>query len=368
MVGERETGNETYAANLLAALADLEDDTEFIVATAHPEVLAARLPPCPRFRPVPVSSSPARRLLIELPRLARRHGADMLHVTYAGPPLARIPIVVTIHDVAYRRNPSWFSPRDRAVLALGIGLTAPRAAQIIAISEHAKAEICDTLAVPPAKVSVTLLAAAPGFRRLNNAALTRFDRTRWGVQGPYVLAVGNLQPRKNIRRLVEAFARLPPGRFPHQLVVAGQAKWRESDVQASVRGAGLESRVVFTGYVPYDDLVGLMNCADVFVYPSLYEGFGLPVIEAMACGAPVITSNTTSLPEVAGDAALFIDPLDTTDLASALARILGDPDVRARMAKASLERAADFSWRKTADGTLKVYRAALAKQRGRAAG
>ena len=177
-----------------------------------------------------------------------------------------------------------------------------------------------------------------------------------GVRFPYVLGVGNLQPRKNLLRLVEAFSRLKRNTgLPHQLVLVGRAKWKESDLFDAIRKAGVESHVLFPGYLPDEDLVTLYAHADMFVYPSLYEGFGLPVLEAMACGVPVVTSNVTSIPEVAGDAAVLVDPLDVAALTGAIGRVLSDEALRRALREKGPRRAAHFSWKQTALQTWAYY-------------
>jgi glycosyltransferase involved in cell wall biosynthesis len=186
-------------------------------------------------------------------------------------------------------------------------------------------------------------------------------RNRYGLQGPYLLYVGTLHPRKNLVRLVQAFARLPallsaagrptPGL---QLVLAGRKGWLYDDIFAQVRRLDLEDRVILTGYVPDEDLPALLSAARAFVFPSLYEGFGLPVVEAMACGTPVVCANTSSLPEVAGDAALLVDPLDEGAIAAALARLLSDDDLHRELVDRGFRQAARFSWQRCAREALAV--------------
>lgn len=356
MVGESETGNERYIVQLINALGSLKVDCNILVAVSRLPEAEDVIEFGARVQPVQVSSSPARRLMIDLPALVRKEHVDLLHVTYMGPLRKCCPMVVTIHDVSWRANRSWFSPRDFIVLTAGTAVTAKRAKRIITPSRHAKGEISRFLGISPENISVTPEAAAPHFVPLSPKALEDYPFGQWSIQRPYILAVGNLQPRKNLLRLVEAFARVIGSRhMPHRLVLAGQTRWRGSEVHAAVRRLGIEDRIVFTGYVPDKDLVHLLGGADLFVYPSLYEGFGLPVLEAMACGTPVVTSNCTSIPEVTGDAALLIDPYSVDELAKAIDRVLCDELLRANLKKKSLARAQVFSWRKTAILTWAVY-------------
>lgn len=361
MIGERETGNETYIIHLVRALRALDTNLELIIAGAHMEELTAALgPPDDKCLYRKVSDSPWRRLGWELSNLARREQADVLHVTYTGPAHSPCPLVASIHDVAYKVEPSWFSPRDRRVLAMGINRTIRRTSHIITISEHSASEIVNKLHVPRARITTTLLAAATNYVRQSDTVRAAFSPAAMGINTPFVLAVGNLQPRKNLLRLIAAYARMThahPER-KEQLVLVGKAQWRETELSQLIRDLGIADRVIFTGYVSDDDLISLYNHAAAFAYPSLYEGFGLPVLEAMACGAPVLTSNVTSIPEVAGDAALLVDPTDTDAIANGLFTILQDTALQARLSALGLEQARRFTWRSTAEATLAVYQAA----------
>jgi len=359
MVGERETGNERYIVQLVNALAELDVDGQFLVAVSHLREAEEAIAFGPRIRPIEVSSSPIRRLLVDLPSLVKKEGADLLHVTYTGPLWPHCPMVVTIHDVAWRADRSWFSARDALVLSTGTAATANRAARIITPSQHAKSEISRYLGISPDKISVTPEAAAPVFTAITDRAFDGHLFERCVIRRPYILAVGNLQPRKNLSRLIEAFARLVSERqIPHQLVLAGQAKWRESEIHNVIRHLGIEERIVFTGYIPEADLIALLNGASLFVYPSLYEGFGLPVLEAMACGTPVVASNCTSIPEVAGDAALLIDPCCVDAISGAIMRVLESESLQGLLRQKGLARAQMFSWRETARLTWDAYRQA----------
>lgn len=362
MVGERETGNETYIIHLIRALRNLREDLELIVAVAHPEAAEAAFGGYDEHcRPVVVSSSPWARLGWELTNACRREKADLLHVTYTGPLFPPCSMVNTIHDVAYKVSPEWFSPRDRAVLSVGISLTMKRCARIITVSQHAKSEIIRFLKIPSDKIDVTLEASAPQYKKLDDALLLQSDTlSRLGITSPFILAVGNLQPRKNLLRLVQAFAKtMKKSTQDCQLVLVGKAQWKESDIYTCIEENGLTDNVVFTGYVSDEDLIVLFNKTILFAYPSLYEGFGLPVIEAMACGAPVLTSNVTSIPEVAGDAAILVDPLNTDEIADGLHKILTDPDLRKALIDKGMERDKVLSWDSCARATLASYRAAL---------
>jgi glycosyltransferase involved in cell wall biosynthesis len=217
-------------------------------------------------------------------------------------------------------------------------------------------EISQYYGVPKSRIPVTLLAGDPGLSQPSGEG-TAAELARLGIRSPYILAVGNLQPRKNLSGLIRAVGELKrktPGSF--QLVIAGKAKWRESDLFSEIRQLGLESDVCFLGYVSDETLTGLYRQATVFAYPSLYEGFGLPLLEAMACGVPVVTTRSTSIPEVVGEAALMVEATDTAALADAIGRVLADESLRAALREKGLKQAARFSWERTARETWNIYR------------
>ena len=354
MLGSHETGNEAYIRNLLRALAR-RDDVDILAAVLPSEVA--------RVEEMGVAAAPLAResdfwrLAKGLNGLAREHGADLMHVTYVGPLLPICPLVVTVHDVSFRRFPSYFAPRVRLLFATLLPATLRRAARVITVSQHARQEILRYYPHLQGRVGVTFEAADPIFRRLDGALVAE-TLDRLGVAPPYVLAVGNLQPRKNLARLVQAFAEAGVA-ADARLVIVGQAQWQASDVTAAIEEARLGNAVKLTGYVSDDDLVALYNGAALFCYPSLYEGFGLPVAEAMACGAPVVASNVTSIPEVAGDAALLADPYDVTAMAQAIGAVLQDDALAASLRQRGLARAAPLTWDQTAEQTVACYWEAL---------
>jgi glycosyltransferase involved in cell wall biosynthesis len=233
-----------------------------------------------------------------------------------------------------------------------------RADRVITISDCSKRDIVRLCGIPEEKVVVTPLAADPAFRPdpegTAGSAVT-------GLPRPYILNVGTLEPRKNLEGLLRAFGAAKREGLPHTLVVTGARGWGRSRLAAIVEELRLEESVVFTGFVDDHDLPHLYAGADFFVYPSLYEGFGLPPLEAMACGTPVITSNVSSLPEVTGEAALLVDPRSVTDLAAAMVRLAGDASLRETLRERGLARARLFSWERTAAETLTVYRGVLGK-------
>jgi glycosyltransferase involved in cell wall biosynthesis len=335
-------------------MAALRPEGEFLLYVNRETGLPDSLPP--NFEPV-VLTAPLPGLWTpwSLPWDLRRRAAGLLHVQYIIPPVAPCPVVTTIHDISFRRHPEWFPLKHRVLLNLLIPMAARSAAHVITGSEYTRSDLIDAFDLPPEKVTVTPYAADPIYRPMDSEAARRAVKERFGLRGPFVLAVGVLQPRKNLPRLVRAFASVAR-EVPHTLTLVGKPGWAHEELHRSAAASRLGSRIQFTGYVADADLPFLYNAADLFVYPSLYEGFGIPPLEAMACGTPVVTSNVTSLPEVVGDAALTVAPTDETALAEAIRRALTDEPLRSHLHAAGLARAAKFSWERTAALTLEVYR------------
>lgn len=362
MLGARETGNETYVRGLLEGLAHVE--VPFDILLYH--TARSRLPvdlPSGRFVPRrvrPGGNLP--RVLAALPWAARQDQLELFHATtYTLPPALACEGVATVHDISFRFFPSAFSPRDRLLLSLAVPLSLRKAGRILTMSESSRRDIIRSYHVPEERVTAIPLAAGAAFQPVRDDARLGEMRHRYNLPPRYLLAVGNLQPRKNLSRLVEAFAELKRDDLQTpSLVLVGKALWRESDILATATRLGVREAIIVTGYVPESDLVTLYSGAECFIYPSLYEGFGLPPLEAMACGVPVITSATSSLPEVVGDAALTVDPLDVADLSRAIRRLLDDRPLRERLRAAGLARAATFSWAETARRTMEVYAEVLA--------
>jgi alpha-1,3-rhamnosyl/mannosyltransferase len=284
--------------------------------------------------------------------------ADLWHFTnYVAPPTNK-PFVLTVYDLSFVRHPDFAEPKNLAYLQRFVPDSLERARRIITISDFVRDEILEAFKVPADKVTVTPLAAPPEFSRKVPPAELSNVTDKYGIDGEYFLAVGTLEPRKNLKTLLLAFA-AARRQTTEQLVVVGGQGWLFEETQDLLRKLGLGSRVIFTDYVPARELPALYAGAKLFVFPSFYEGFGIPILEAMAAGTPVICSNTSSLPEVGGTAALYFDPNDTEALKLALRRTLADDQLRARLAEAGREQAAGFTWQRTAELTLAAYRQAL---------
>jgi glycosyltransferase involved in cell wall biosynthesis len=355
VVGRRQTGNETYVVNLAEALAARSDVRATVFLDAGT--------PWPSAAPVVTEAlrlrTPYLRLPFELPMRARRGGAQLLHVQYVSPPLPRLPVVTTIHDISFEDLPNAFPRATELRLKASIRLAARRSAAVIASSSYTRERLIDRYRLRPERVHVALLGVHPRWSPAPPDAPTPEGLT---LPGRFVLAVGNVHPRKNLPRLVHAVDRARRmGADDLGLVVVGRRLWQAADLDRAIREVRGESWTHLPGYVPDEALRVLYSRATVVAYPSLYEGFGLPVLEAMACGAAVVASSATSIPEVAGDGAILIDPLDTDGLAAALLLVASDSATRMGLRAAALRRAADFSWDRCAAETVSAYRAALAR-------
>jgi len=296
-----------------------------------------------------------------LPRHARRRELDLLHApVYVGPLDAPCPLVVSVHDLSFFRFPDLFPRIKRYYLQPFTRMTVRRASVVLASSESTGRDLVDILGASPDKIRVIPLGVDEGMRPLSGSKAVKVFRRRESLPEHMILYVGTLEPRKNLSTLLEAYARLcrEPG-FKHDLVIAGGKGWYYEEIDRTVERLGLRGRVLFPGFVPDADLPLWYNAADLFVYPSLYEGFGLPPLEAMACGTPVVVSDVSSLPEVVGGAGLAVAPSDSEALARAMARLLGDGELRDACRASGLERAQQFSWGACARKTADVYHQVL---------
>ncbi|PKO22871.1 MAG: glycosyltransferase family 1 protein [Chloroflexi bacterium HGW-Chloroflexi-1] len=288
-------------------------------------------------------------------------GAELFHATeHLLLPLQGIPTVLTVHDLIFRRLPEHHKPLNRWYLNLTLPLFCRRATHVIAVSEQTRRDLISTYHLPPEKITVIQEAADPRFRPQPPETVAMVQ-ARYSLPDRYVLFVSTIEPRKNLIRLLAAFERVHAAGLTDALVIVGKRGWLYDDFFAALERSPARQAVIFPGYVPDADLPAVYGGSQVCAFPSLFEGFGLPVLEAMACGAPVVCSNTSSLPEVAGDAALLVDPLDIDAIADTLYRLLADPDLRADLARRGLVQAARFSWPRAATETLAVYRRLLQK-------
>jgi glycosyltransferase involved in cell wall biosynthesis len=295
-------------------------------------------------------------------RAGVREHIDLLHCPYWSNPLwAPWPTVVTVHDVIQFVLPEYAWRKISRVYFGIVSRGARRADAIITVSECSKRDIVKLLGLPPERIHVIGNAVDSSLHPVRDAWLLAAVRERYGIAPRFVLYFGGFDLRKNVPRLIEAYAALPASlRKEYQLVIAGRYQHLGHplypDPRRTVERLGLEGRVIFTGQIREQDKAPLYSAATVFAFPSLYEGFGIPVLEAMACGTPVVTSNSSALPEVAGDAGLLVDPYRTEAIAEGLRKLLEEQPLRDELARRGLERARLFTWPQVAEQTLKVYR------------
>lgn len=295
-----------------------------------------------------------------LPGLLRRSGVEVLHaMAFVIPLMARCPSVVTIYDLSFLRYPHAFRPFNRWYLKCFTPVSARRARRVIAISESTRQDVIRHLHVAPECVDVIHCGVDPSFHPLPASEVERFRRERQ-LSDPFILFVGTLEPRKNVELILRAYARwrARDAQAP-RLVIAGAKGWYFETIFRTAARLGLDDSVLFPGYISAEDLPLWYNAAGLFVYPSLFEGFGLPVLEAMACGTPVICSNVSSLPEVSGDAAVLVAPDDEVGLAEAMRTVWENPALRQTMIERGLARAREYTWARAATQTVQTYQRAL---------
>ena len=362
-VGTGLAGNETYASNLIEALAEIDHVNLYTLYVTRKEAVERFKNRWPNFTVrSTLPHSPLIRIPLTLSAELRRNPVDVLHVQFTGPPVAPCPVVVSIHDLSFEHLPQTFKRRSRLQLRVTVRRTARLAAQVITLSDHARADIINTYKINPDKVTSIPLAAPSHFTRITDEKELQRVKQTYGIDGPYILCVGSVQPRKNLARLLHAYSLLhhdgPAGKLP-KLVIAGKLAWLFEDTFRTIDQLDLKNSVIVTGYVRDADLPALYSGAVCFVYPSYFEGFGLPPLEAMKCGTAVVVGNKTSLPEVVGDAAESVDPFDVHDIASGIRRVIQDDTWRATLQARGLERAKLFDWHRTARNTLEVYKKAV---------
>jgi len=323
--------------------------------------------PCPDIGPASegvfmrcAAGTPARRLYTEhigIRALQRELRADLVHfpASVAGLLAARGSIV-TVHDVSFLRHAEWFRPGRAAYYRLAVRRSVGLASRVIADSEATARDLMELAGVSRDRIDVVPLGVDAAYRPADLAECDRV-RARYALPARFFLYVGTIEPRKNLARLVDAWSRIAES-CDADLVLAGREGWRMAALREAMARSPRRNRIHLPGFVRHEDLPGMLGAAQIFVWPSLYEGFGLPPLEAMACGVPVITSNTSSLPEVVADAAITVDPYDVEALAQAMAQLAQDRAMRDTLRQRGLQRAALFSWCRTAELTVDAYRKA----------
>lgn len=351
-------GPRTYVLGLLDALFRVDRENDYVVFYNDPIHLGR----FPRAREIVLpGKSPLARLWREhvlLPLTCRREKVDLLHCPKSAIPYyVPCPTIVTLHDLIPLRHPETEKFVARVYWNIQIPIAARKSSFIITDSEHARQEIIEDFNVPPERIKAVMLGFNPAMLEERAPAGAAVVRGKYGLPEGYLLYVGTIQPRKNIDTLIEAYASLRSCRagMP-KLVIVGRKGWLYDKLFARIAELGLTDQILFTGFVPDEELPYIYDGAKLFAYLSFFEGFGLPPLEAMACGIPVITSDATSLPEVVADAGITVPPEDAAAVAAAIARLLDDPEYAALLGKRGRERAELFSWEAAARETLAIYR------------
>lgn len=351
MQGGNQSGTGRYTEELIRHLAQRHDALELTVWWP------SWIEPGPWADSVVLEPQPSgvwSRLRLE--RQVQRVAPDFDVVHYPasiGPLDGGANVVVTVHDCIFMRHPDWFRWERAEYYRWAGSRSARRAGRIIADSQATAHDLRELIGVPDSRIDVVPLGVGAQFQPANAAAIDAV-RQCYRLPEPCFLYMGTLEPRKNIASLVRAWDRIA-NEIPEHLVIAGRTGWKPEEMLAAIQGAKHKERIHLPGFIGEEDLAAALGAARAFVWPSHFEGFGLPVLEAMACGTPVLTSDVSSLPEVAGDAALLVDPESEDAIADGLRRLSRDDVLRARLAAAGVQRAAEFTWARTAEMTLKVY-------------
>lgn len=348
----------TYIRNLLRQLARIDRTTEYVLLCLEQDIDAPR-ELGENFRAVRLDSpNYSIREQFTVPWALKREKPDVFHAPhYVLPPLVPCRSVVTIHDCIHLRFPQYLPHRAAYAYAYAsMWAAAHRADRVLTVSEASKHDILHYFKIPPEKIEVVYNALDERFRTPPDEAALARVRERYQLNHPFVLYAGNIKPHKNLVRLIEAFDGLRHEGFEDlKLLIIGDEISKWPALRHAVHAHKLHKHVRFLGFLSDDTLAALYRLASVFVFPSLYEGFGLPPLEAMASGTPVVTSNVSSLPEVAGDAAVLVDPNSTADIQRGMREVLTDPDLRARLVARGLARASEFSWERSVRRTRQVY-------------
>lgn len=356
VLGDKSGGNETYYRNIIDNIHKFmkQDDEIILLMSSKKEAERINKKNIRNIKTVFFKSkNPIIRYLYEIPKLVRKYKADVLHTQYYAPLIKNCKLVVTIHDISYEHFPEYFKKLELIRNRVWIWYSSKISDIILTVSEYSKKDISERYKINKDKIVVTHLATSEIYKQVDEK-LVEETKEKFGIKGSYLLTVGNLQPRKNMVRLINSYTEIKSNNpeFNLKLVIVGKKAWKFDGIFKTVNSANLNDEVILTDYVSDYELVNLYNGAEIFIYPSIFEGFGLPVIEAMACGTPVITSNVSSLPEVAGDCALLINPYDQNSISNEIIKLYKNKEMIESLKNSGMIRAKTFKWEET---TLKIF-------------
>ncbi|OGS03928.1 MAG: hypothetical protein A2204_03215 [Elusimicrobia bacterium RIFOXYA1_FULL_47_7] len=359
---KRSTGIENYLKNIIAKLKDTDKSNSYTLFFGNDRQVPDYALGGNFTHDVPDmrTDSQLKRVLWEhfyLPKQLKKLKIDVFHEpSFISPFFKSCPTIITVYDLAYLFCPDCYTFRNRAYLGAMLSRSVSTSEYIIAISENTKSDILKHFRVPDNKVKVIYCGVNELFKKTNDTLKVDSIRKKYGITKDYILNVSLISPRKNLIALMQAFKNArQSGRIDAQLVIAGGKGWLYEKIIAYAKSSGFENDIIFTGYVTDDELLHLYNGARLFAFPSVYEGFGLPLLEAMACGCPVISSNTSSMPEVCGEAALYFNPKNLAEISEAIDRVINDVGLSNSLINKGLEQVKKFSWGKAAAQTLSLY-------------
>lgn len=351
-------GNTVFVSNLLKELSVIDQKNDYTIYIGNPEANENEIFNRQNFtsRLIRPGSQWIQRS-ISLPLEIIRSPVDILHVPFVAPPFCSSKVIITIHDVCFEQYPEFYTRLERLRMSLLVRLSAKRATKVITVSNSAREDIIKLYKMDTAKVQVVYNGVDTNFfTPITNMNVKEIVRKKYGINGRYILFVGTIQPRKNLFRLLHAFARLNTEiDFDYKLVIAGKEGWLSRELFREVSKLNLKEKIVFTGYVADSELPFLYNAAELFVYPSIAEGFGIPPIEAMACGTPVVASNIPCMQEILGEAAIMVDPFNIEDICEGIHRLLSDEHLSNENITRGLKRVQNFNWQDSSRKLLSIY-------------
>lgn len=356
MLGDHSGGNESLYSNLLKNIEVEDGDTIYLFVKKNVDVsIYSKNFQIVRFE----TDSPFKRNFIELPKLCKKYHLDLLHTQYFIPFIRPCPVVCSIHDICFEHYRDIFTMKEYIRQKLLIPYSAKHSKNIIVCSEYSKKDISKRYHVPEERIAVAYCAVNKDYRKLSEDEVDSNNlRKHFGIKKDFILSVGNLQPRKNLVRLIKAYQILKKNEeIDEQLVIVGKKAWMFNDILKEALNNSTD--IIFTDYVSESDLIRLYNDAKIFVYPSFFEGFGMPPLEAIACGTPVAVSDKTSLPEVVGEAGVYFNPFSVDEISESIKRLIEDKSLRQRLIALGYKQVKKFDWRKSAMIVMKVYKQSI---------